>query len=126
MTALPHTDVYEAASDIVAVIHRAQLRYATEAELQEGVAFALTAAGFVVRREVPLTARDRIDLLVGRIGVEVKIAGMPRNVDRQLLRYAQSDLVDALLLVTNRARHRPPTTLNGKPVLVASLLRAGL
>lgn len=113
----------EAALDVV---HAHRFRHATEDELQQGLAEALAAAGYRVEREARLNTRDRIDLLVDAVGVEVKIAGIPRDVERQLERYALSDRVRALVLVTNRARHRPPTTMNGKPVAVASLLGAGL
>ncbi len=79
-------------------------------------------------REARLDARSRIDFLVpdapGRVGIEVKVAGTPDNVRRQLTRYAPH--VDALLLVTTRVRHRylqPPTPATpglglGKPLAV--------
>ena len=111
---------------ILAVIHSCRFRHANESDLQAGLARALTDAGYEVQREVRLNARDRIDLLVARVGIEVKVAGVPRDVERQLGRYARSDLVDALVLVTTRARHRPPDTMHGKPVRVASLLGAAL
>lgn len=113
-------------ADVVEVVRRHRFRHATENELQAGLAAALGAGGYRVVREARLSARDRIDLLVDTIGVEVKIAGVPRDVDRQLLRYAQSARITGLVLVTNRARHRPPVELNGKPVAIASLLGAGL
>jgi hypothetical protein len=37
-----------------------------------------------VEREVRLNARDRIDLLVDRVGIEVKVTGAWRDVERQL------------------------------------------
>lgn len=112
--------------DIAAIVRRSRLRYANEDELQEGLAAALTAAGARVEREVRLTSRDRIDLLVGTIGIEVKIAGDARRVERQLERYAASDRVTDLILVTNRARHTPPGMIDGKPVTRILLLGAGL
>lgn len=111
---------------VLEVIRAHRFHHATEDELQAGLAEALTAAGYRVEREARLSARDRIDLLVDAVGVEVKIAGIPRDVERQLARYAESDRVRELVLVTNRARHRPPATMNGKPVAVASLIGAGL
>ncbi len=111
---------------VVTVIRGHRFRHATEDELQEGLAEALAGAGYRVEREARLTPRDRIDLLVDTIGVEVKVAGVPRDVERQLSRYAASERITALVLVTNRARHRPPDEINGKPVVVASLLGAAL
>lgn len=116
---------------VVATIRTARIRYVSEHELQAGLAQVLAIAGLDVQEEVRLNDRDRIDLLVQRddlaprVGVEVKVAGAPRDVDRQLARYAESPMVDALVLVTNRARHRPPATLAGKPVATV-FLGAGL
>jgi hypothetical protein len=96
-----------------------------EAELQDAIAEILTAAGAVVEREVRLTSYDRIDLLVGRVGIEVKVAGQPADVERQIRRYAESPLVDSLILVTTRHRHAVmPQQMNGKAVTVI-VLRGG-
>lgn len=107
---------------IEAVLRCARLSYANEDELQAGLAAALTEAGYEVQREVRLTPRDRIDLLVGDVGIEVKIAGDYARVNRQLERYAASDQVASLILVTNRHRHNPPAAIAGKPVSVVRLL----
>jgi hypothetical protein len=104
------------AAAVAAAIRARRYRYATEEDLQQGILEALIGQGFAARREVRLSPRNRIDLLVGRIGIEVKVGGIGRNVERQLARYAASDLIDGLVLVTNRARHQPPATIDGKPV----------
>jgi hypothetical protein len=111
------------AEQIAAIITANRYVYRDEKQLHEGIAAALTAHGHRVAREVALTNRDRIDLLVDRIGVEVKVGGQPAAVARQLQRYAHSDQLDALILVTNRARHTQlPSILAGTPVVIASLL----
>lgn len=98
-----------------------------------------------LRREFELSATDRIDFLIQEpnpiqppiggpgvrasigIGLEVKVDGPLSALVRQLQRYAQHDAVDALLVVTTRARlHAVPTTLSGKPIAVALLLTGGL
>jgi hypothetical protein len=79
--------------------------YADEIALQAGLAEALAAESLNAEREVRLTPRDRIDLLVGRVGIEVKVAGTADGVLRQLSRYACSDRIGALVLVTTRATH---------------------
>ena len=107
------------ASAVCAAIRAHRYVWQNENQLQEGLAGALAASGWTVEREVRLSGASRIDLLIGRVGVEVKIAGTVETVARQLQRYAASDLFDALVLVTSRARHRTvPAVLGGKPVTV--------
>jgi len=90
-----------------------------EASFQNGIALAFESAGIAFQREVRLSERDRVDFLVGRIAVEAKIDGSLSQVTRQLHRYAQSELIDELVLVTTRLRHaRMPDRMNGKPVAV--------
>jgi hypothetical protein len=109
---------------VVAVIAAHRFGHATEAELQADV---LTRAGYSVKREARLSARNRIDLLVDRIGIEVKVDGSAGNVVRQLERYADSEALDALVLASSRRHHLAmPGSLNGKPVVVVSLVTGAL
>lgn len=109
------------------VVRTARFSFGDEDALQAGIADALINAGYAVAREVRLTARDRIDLLVhGGIGIEVKIAGSASAARRQLARYAEHESIKELILVTRSARHTAPETLNGKPVTVVNLSGAGL
>jgi hypothetical protein len=101
--------------------------YRDERQLHDGLAELFAAHQIPVQREARLTGSDRIDFLVGRVGIEVKTHGPAIAVARQLQRYAGSDRIDALVLVTAAARHTClPNTIGGKPLLVASLLEAGL
>lgn len=111
------------AEAVEAVIRARRFNYLDEDGLQFGLACSLTAAGFDVLREVRLTKTDRIDLLVnGNIGIEVKVAGSPAVVLRQLTRYARSAKVAELLLVTPRALHElMPDQIDGVPVRVVRL-----
>lgn len=74
-----------------------------EYRLQDGCAVVLAARGFAVEREVSLSRADRIDLLVGQIGIECKVDGSPSAVVRQCLRYLNVPRIAALVLVTGRA-----------------------
>ena len=98
--------------------------YNSEVELQDGIETVLRAAGLNYRREVRLSAKDRPDFMVGSIAVEVKINGPALDALRQIHRYSQSDYVGGIVLVTSRASliAKMPGVLNGKPVVVASLL----
>lgn len=114
--------------DIVATIGSHRFLWATEDDLQQGLAQALDAAGRAVSREVRLNAHDRIDLLVGHVGIEVKTTGAWRDVQRQLHRYLESDLIDELVLVSAKAVHRriPQGTIAGKRLFVHQLEASGL
>lgn len=107
--------------DVAEMLMQYAFASSSEAVLQQAVQEALAAAGFSTEREWSLSARDRVDfyLTEDRIGVECKIAGSPAVVMEQLLRYTESDAIDAMILVTSRSRHRTiPGTLGGKPVFV--------
>jgi hypothetical protein len=96
--------------------------YQSEVELQGHLAQRLTDAGFTARREVHVAPRCRIDVLVGRVGIEVKIDGSVEDVAWQLQRYARSPLLDTLVLATTCARHRRlPASIAGMPIHVAYL-----
>lgn len=115
-------------SDLKAVdqlLRSHRFRYTDEDQLQEGIAAVLKQAGLDPQREVRLGDRDRIDLMVGRIGVEVKIAGSVHGVFEQLQRYAEHDEVEALILVTSRYQ-RLPDQAGGKPLLTISLALSNL
>lgn len=107
---------------ITTALRRHRFRFTSEAELQAGIALALESEELPVAREVELFPGSRIDFLVGRVGVEVKVDGSLGAVTRQLHRYAESDRVDALVLVSSRNRHaRQPGSMSGKPLRVVIL-----
>lgn len=104
-----------AAATIEAAVRAHRFCYADEYSLHEGLEQAFSAAGLDVQREVSLNPSGRIDFLVDRTGIEVKVAGSTEVVTRQLARYAPH--VDDLVLVTTKARHRDvPTVIGGKSV----------
>lgn len=107
---------------VAEVLGQYRFAHQCEEELQEAIASALTSSSVPFEREVRLGPTDRIDFLIETVGVEVKIKGSPTEVARQLNRYAQSDQIQSLLLVTSKATHRAlPSSLNGKPIKVLYL-----
>ncbi len=116
------------AAELAGIIGRFPMVYNNEAELQAEIAAALADAEVEARREVVLSdGSSRIDLLAGRVGIEVKVAGARDAVDRQLARYAKCEEISALVLVTTRAGHGVGRyELEGVPVFVCSLIGAGL
>ncbi|ARC56003.1 hypothetical protein AS850_02810 [Frondihabitans sp. 762G35] len=116
------------ADTIVHTLDTAQLTYVTEDDLQAEILTALAEAGVEARREVRLSDdRSRIDLMAGRVGIEVKTDGGWADVIRQLTRYANCAEIDELVLVTTRTRHHHlPAVLGGKPVHLVSLIGGAL
>lgn len=119
------------ASELAAEIEKAEFSFQDEKELQAGVAeFVGNVLGFPVTRELQLTPRDRVDLYVGDpdcIGIEVKIAGSRDAVLRQVQRYTESELIRSIIVVTARTQlANLPTSLGGKPIHTASLIRSVL
>lgn len=107
---------------IVETLLAHHFHHANEQELQEGIWEVLVEAGLDPEREVHLTAQSRIDFMVGRIGIEVKVDGSLSALIRQAMRYAKHDRIDELVIVTTLARHRAmPSELNKKHVIVAYL-----
>ena len=94
-----------------------------EYDIHAAVADALSAAGLAFIHEYRLGPRNRIDFLVGRVGIEVK-KGRPATSDltRQLRRYLAADALDGLIVVTQRVT-AVPSVICGKPVILVSLNR---
>lgn len=102
-----------------------EYRWRNERDLQEGLEVAFREAEWqpAPRREVRLNHADRIDFVIGDLGVEVKVDGSLAAVTRQLHRYAQVEELAGVLLVTTQACHLAvPRELNGKPIVVARLI----
>lgn len=98
--------------------------YASEDDLQVALAEALDRAELRPRREVRV-AGGRIDIIVGRVGIEVKTKGSAADVRRQIESYAKEPTLDSFILVTGRSQHSAlPDELGGKPVHVEVLMGA--
>ena len=108
---------------IVAAVRAVRFRYSNEDDLQRGIAEALRRAGIAFEREAELGDAGRIDFLAtDGVAVEAKIQGSPAEVARQVVRYAGSPLVRAVVLVTGRrSLGRLPAEILGKPVAVVEL-----
>ena len=106
---------------LISLIGSARLDLSTEGAVQRGLGRLLDEEGISYKAEVILAPSDRIDFLIGRVGVEVKIGHPRRAILRQLERYAGSDRIDALLLVSSAPFPSAGFALNGKPVHIVSL-----
>jgi hypothetical protein len=101
-----------------------------EADLQEQVTAVMFKAGMVVDREV-IAERGRYDLLVRRnfvrVVLELKVSGSAPAVERQAQRYALTEGIDAVAVVTTSSRlarelqRTEGDALGGKPFAVMAL-----
>ena len=109
---------------IIAALSAVRFNCQGEDELQEAIAKVLLEAAIAFRREYPLTAKERIDFLVGSVGVEVKVDGSTSAIARQLQRYAACPEVASLMLVTPRFRYGAldGVAIGGKVVKVVRLV----
>lgn len=104
-----------------------RFRFATEEELQAGIERALLADGLALEREAFLGTGLRPDFLLPvphglPVAVEVKARGWsPAQVLAQLLGYAQSGKVGALILATSR-----PQLLVGLPAEISGVTVVGV
>lgn len=95
-----------------------RIRFGVERDMQDDVEEILTVLRHDFTREHRLKPGP-IDFLVGRIGIECKIAGSKAEVLRQCRGYLGCEELDGLLLVTSRAVHTSaPAELGGKPLRV--------
>jgi hypothetical protein len=107
------------------VLSRTRFLIDDEKRLQASIADALTSAGLSFEREVRLSPRDVIDYVSDRVGIEAKVKGSKRAILRQVQRYAGSDRLDAIVVITAVALGLPDQ-INGKPVRMVSIGRAWL
>lgn len=114
---------------IATLIEHARIPVSTETAAQLAIGDVLRADGLEVQSEVPLSPADRIDFLVGTVGVELKVRGDVgrRSILRQLERYAEHERVQAIVLATARGWPKQGfTQIGGKPFFVADLSRGWL
>ena len=77
------------------------------------------------QHEVRLSQASRIDFMIGKVGVEVKVKGVARSIFKQLQRYAQHDEVDCIILLTNKSMGLP-ALIEGKPAYYVNMGKAWL
>ena len=94
-----------------------------EYDLHRLVMDALDAASLPWEHEVKLGPRCRIDLMCGKVGIEIKRGKVEKaRILEQLRRYAECEQVQGLILVTEKTVP-VPHSINGKPVRLICLNR---
>lgn len=108
------------------IIRCSRYRFADEYDLQDGIAGALEAAGIEFEREVRVKG-GRLDFLIGRVALEVKITCAASRVERQVRRYLEGGDIDGVVIVAMTPKHgKLPPEIAGKPVEVVVLAGAAL
>lgn len=104
--------------DILAALSAYRIIGQTEKGVQDGIEYALTNSGIAHSREHRLSDRDRIDFLIGNVGVEVKIKGSRAPLIRQLGRYSRHGDIEELILASSvrKLLHTAPDDVLGVPV----------
>lgn len=102
------------------ILHSRPPVICNESDLQNWLEDLFERSGVDAQREVRLSARNRVDFMVGGIAIETKVDGSLSSILRQLDRYAECDQVEEVLLVTTLRKHlTTPFELRGKHVEVA-------
>lgn len=114
-------------NELVAVLHTIRPDLSVEKRTQADIATVLNRVGIPFEREKRLTASDIPDFLVdGRLVIEVKLKGAQKMaVYHQLMRYAEHECVQGLILASSLSMTLPPE-INGKPAVMIGLGRAWL
>lgn len=98
-----------------------RFRYTNEISLHESLAAAFDIGGVEHRREVAVPG-GRIDFVVDRLGIEVKIKGTAVALERQIGKYALAEELDEFLVLTTQRTHNAvPRTIGGKRVWVHTI-----
>jgi len=128
MSALPPVGEHPAmqARRIAQVIASARINLTTEAAAHRDVLATLTAAGIEYESEVRLAPKERIDVMCGSVGIEIKVGHPRRAIWNQLRRYAALGQVKALVLATGTAWPAHIGQVDGVPLAVANLARGWL
>lgn len=115
-------------NELIKLLSETQFRCDSEERLQVDIERLLILERIEHQREFRLNKRDRIDFYFEsiKLGLECKIKGSLTPVMAQLLRYAEDERIETLLLVTTRAAIADmPDTLGGKRVIVVHQCQNG-
>lgn len=114
--------------NIIRLLEAACIPVNTEAQAQDCIELLLTGNFAEVRREVRLSARDRVDFMVGEVAIEVKVRkGQSRKeIMLQLERYASHSCVKSVVLASAGAWACSTVEVGGKPLYFANLSRGWL
>lgn len=103
------------------------LNLSNEKILQNDIAEVFIDNNICFKKEVKIDDKNTIDFMIDGLAIEIKITSnvSKMSIYRQVERYAKSDKVDAILLMTSKTMTLP-MDINNKPIYVLSLGRTQL
>lgn len=110
---------------LLLALRAARFACVDEAELQTAVERLLGGMGFPYKRELRLSARDRVDFMIDDgIALELKVKTDGAALLRQCLRYAAHDAVKEIVAAsTTHHVLNLPDNVAGKPLHRLQLMR---
>lgn len=115
------------AADVSDLLARYRIAGMSESVVQGQIERVLLSEGVDFRREVEIAKGDRIDFMVGSVGIEVKTKGSRAQIIRQLARYVRNEQVEEIILAATSRRilASAPDEITGMPI-TKHLLQGGL
>ena len=108
--------------DLCKLLSSVRFRFKDELELHHGMELLFEQHKVKYEPEAVLTPQDRIDFLVGSIGIEAKVDYSLNQLIRQLHRYTKSAKITEIIVLSTKSAHRnAPHLINGKPIYVVIL-----
>ena len=115
---------------ICLALPRYAYRFANERDLQDGIAAVLVVEGIRFSREYVASKEDRFDFLCeSGIVIEAKIDGGFADCARQIQRYCNLDVTQAVIIATSKMwgrSIRDGVEIAGKPVRLVRIRRQSL
>lgn len=106
------------ASAVSDLLSRYRIMGVAESVVQAQIERALRQEAVPFEREVELAPGDRIDFMVGAVGIEVKTKGSRPQIIRQLARYVRNDSLEGIVLAatSRRVLASVPDEITGMPI----------
>lgn len=105
--------------EFISIINKQRLPANNEKQTQLQIEQILITKEIPYLREVALDPNNIIDFMVlGNVGIEIKLKAQQKPIYKQLLRYCQFDQVNEIILICNKALHLPPMINNKKAHLI--------
>lgn len=108
---------------LITILQRYSFRYATEAQLHQGISEALSTEKIPFEHE-KVDGANRYDFFCSGIAIEVKMDRSATQAHRQVDRYCQADQVAGVILLTTKPWYvetAQRTTVRGKPVAIVRI-----